>query len=391
VQEDVADRLIEMLLGAMAEWRIGSPDRLAVDVGPVIDAEALAGIERHVEALRAKGRRVHQLGACDPAALRRGTFMLPTVIELDHLSELTREVFGPVLHVLRYQREDLDALLAQINATGYGLTMGLHTRIDETIDRVLKAAHAGNVYVNRNIVGAVVGVQPFGGEGLSGTGPKAGGPLYLYRLLSRRPADVMARLFEPGGPLDLGPFAARMPPALRSLHGWALQQAKPQLAQACTRLHQRSRSGASQTLPGPTGEKNVYALAAREAVLCLAGDDDDRLLQLAAVLAVSGRCVWPVDCEALLRKLPAQVQASVVLARDWGSAEVSFDAVLFHGATPELQAVRRRLAERPGPIVGIERLQSGDVDVPLERLVVEKATSINTAAAGGNATLMTIG
>jgi RHH-type proline utilization regulon transcriptional repressor/proline dehydrogenase/delta 1-pyrroline-5-carboxylate dehydrogenase len=391
VQEDVADRLVEMLLGAMAEWRIGSPDRLAVDVGPVIDAEALAGLQRHVEGMRASGRRIHQLGACDAGALSRGTFMLPTVIELDQLSELQREVFGPVLHLLRYQREDLDALLAQINATGYGLTMGLHTRIDETINRVLKASHAGNVYVNRNIVGAVVGVQPFGGEGLSGTGPKAGGPLYLYRLLSRRPADVMARLFEPDATLDLGPFAGQMPPALRALHDWAQQRHQTQLAQVCHRFWQRSRSGASQTLPGPTGEKNVYALAAREAVLCLAGSDDDRLVQLAAVLAVGGRCVWPVEYEALLQKLPTAAQASVVIARDWASPEVSFDAALLHGTTAELQAVRRQLAERPGPIVGIERLQPGETDVPLERLVVEKATSINTAAAGGNASLMTIG
>ncbi|NML17195.1 trifunctional transcriptional regulator/proline dehydrogenase/L-glutamate gamma-semialdehyde dehydrogenase [Azohydromonas caseinilytica] len=391
VQEDLADRLIEMLLGAMAEWRVGSPDRLAVDVGPVIDAEALAGIEKHVEGMRAKGRRVHQLGACDAAVLRRGTFMLPTVIELEQLSELQREVFGPVLHVIRYQRDDLDALLAQINATGYGLTLGLHTRIDETIGRVLKAAHAGNIYVNRNIVGAVVGVQPFGGEGLSGTGPKAGGPLYLYRLLSQRPGDVMTRLFEPGGALDLGPYGRDMPPALHALQEWARSQSRLPLAQACQRFHQQSRSGASQTLPGPTGEKNVYGIAAREAVLSLAGSDDDRLMQLAAVLAVGSRCVWPVECGPLLEKLPAQVQGSVVLARDWGSPEVSFDAALFHGSTSELQGIRRRLAERPGPIVGIERLQPGEVDVPLERLVVEKATSINTAAAGGNASLMTIG
>ncbi|WP_157271232.1 trifunctional transcriptional regulator/proline dehydrogenase/L-glutamate gamma-semialdehyde dehydrogenase [Azohydromonas aeria] len=389
VQEDVADRLIEMLLGAMAEWRIGNPDRLAVDVGPVIDAEALAGIERHVQALRARGRRVHQLGACDAAVLRRGTFMLPTVIELDSLAELGREVFGPVLHVVRYQREELDALLAQVNATGYGLTMGLHTRIDETIERVLKAAHAGNVYVNRNIVGAVVGVQPFGGEGLSGTGPKAGGPLYLYRLLSRRPDDVMARLFEPAvAPEGEG---RAMPAALRALRDWAREQPLPDLASACERFHERSRSGLSQTLPGPTGEKNSYALAPREAVLCLADAEGDRLVQLAAVLAVGARCVWPLECEALLRRLPAAAQAAIVLARDWSSAEVSFDAALFHGTTAALQSLQQRLAQRPGPIVGVTRLAPGEADVPLERLVVEKATSINTAAAGGNASLMTIG
>src|SRR5690606_25579864 len=127
--------------------------------------------------------RVYQAGISD-CSLNEGTFVLPTMIEIDRISELQREVFGPVLHVVRYQREDLDALLDQINATGYGLTLGLHTRIDETIGKVVSTSRAGNVYVNRNMVGAVVGVQPFGGQGLSGTGPKAGGPLYLYRLLA---------------------------------------------------------------------------------------------------------------------------------------------------------------------------------------------------------------
>ena len=148
----------------------------------------------HVEAMRAKGRaRRSSRRAARADATARGTFVLPTLIELERLGELEREVFGPVLHVVRYRRADLDALVEQINATGYGLTLGVHSRIDETIARVVAAAHVGNVYVNRNMVGAVVGVQPFGGEGLSGTGPKAGGPLYLYRLLARRPADVMAR------------------------------------------------------------------------------------------------------------------------------------------------------------------------------------------------------
>jgi len=200
VQEDVADRVLDMLLGAMAELQVGDPMRLETDVGPVIDAEAKATLERHIDAMRAKGRTVHQVSAQARDPLRAGTFVLPTLIELDSISELDREVFGPVLHVVRYRREALDGLLGQINATGFGLTMGLHTRIDETIARVVDIARAGNVYVNRNMVGAVVGVQPFGGEGLSGTGPKAGGPLYLHRLLSKRPDDVLCRAFTDGDP-----------------------------------------------------------------------------------------------------------------------------------------------------------------------------------------------
>jgi RHH-type transcriptional regulator, proline utilization regulon repressor / proline dehydrogenase / delta 1-pyrroline-5-carboxylate dehydrogenase len=212
VQEEAADRVLEMLLGAMAQLRVGAPDRLAVDVGPVIDEEARANIQRHIDAMRAKGRRVHQVAAPNLHALDGGSYVLPTLIEIDSIAELSREVFGPVLHFVRYRREDLTGLLAQINGTGYGLTLGLHTRIDETIARVVETAHAGNLYVNRNMVGAVVGVQPFGGEGLSGTGPKAGGPLYLYRLLAERPEDVLARVLPP-------PAGAAAPtPLLGTLH-----------------------------------------------------------------------------------------------------------------------------------------------------------------------------
>ncbi|WP_205964252.1 trifunctional transcriptional regulator/proline dehydrogenase/L-glutamate gamma-semialdehyde dehydrogenase [Ramlibacter agri] len=344
VQEDAADRLLEMLLGAMAELRVGRPDRLAVDVGPVIDAEAQANIRRHIEQMRARGRRVHQVAGRALHPLDGGTYVLPTLIELESLAELEREVFGPVLHFVRYRREDLDGLIAQINATGYGLTLGLHTRIDETIARVLAGAHAGNVYVNRNIVGAVVGVQPFGGEGLSGTGPKAGGPLYLYRLLARHPRGVAERwLDEP------------------------------------------------QTLSGPTGERNTWRLVPRSAVLCLAVNDDDRLAQLDAVRAAGSHAIWPAEARLLLQRLPADAQASVSLAQDWRRPEVAFDAVLLHGGVGELAEVQRELAQRPGPIVAVERLEPGTREVPLERLVVERSLSVNTAAAGGNASLMTIG
>ncbi|MBA2961887.1 MULTISPECIES: trifunctional transcriptional regulator/proline dehydrogenase/L-glutamate gamma-semialdehyde dehydrogenase [Ramlibacter] len=389
VQEEAADRVLDMLLGAMAELRVGSPDRLATDVGPVIDAEARDNIDRHIDAMRARGRRVHQLAGRSEHPLQAGTFVLPTLIELDSVSELQKEVFGPVLHFVRFKRADLDGLLAQINGTGYGLTMGLHTRIDETIARVVQAAHAGNVYVNRNMVGAVVGVQPFGGEGLSGTGPKAGGPLYLYRLLSRRPEDVLARAVDRDG--AGGSDAQRYEPAaLRALVAWAASTKDP-VSAACARLGALARPGGSLELPGPTGERNIYTLAPRSSILCLASRDADRLVQLAAVLAVGSRAVWPVEAADLLQHLPAEVQSQVVLARDWSAREVSFDSVLLHGSTEELGRVQQLLSRRDGPVVSVERLQPGETSVPLERLVIERALSINTAAAGGNASLMSIG
>uniref|UniRef100_UPI0031E13FBE trifunctional transcriptional regulator/proline dehydrogenase/L-glutamate gamma-semialdehyde dehydrogenase n=1 Tax=Inquilinus sp. TaxID=1932117 RepID=UPI0031E13FBE len=166
LQDDVADRTLEMLTGAMKELSVGNPDRLSADVGPVIDTEAKRGIDTHIGTMREKGRKVTQMPT--PESCAQGTFVPPTLIEIDSLDELKREVFGPVLHVIRYRRSQLDKLLEQIRATGYGLTLGIHTRIDETIAHVIGRAHVGNIYVNRNVIGAVVGVQPFGGEGLSG-------------------------------------------------------------------------------------------------------------------------------------------------------------------------------------------------------------------------------
>ncbi|MGB3067770.1 MAG: trifunctional transcriptional regulator/proline dehydrogenase/L-glutamate gamma-semialdehyde dehydrogenase [Ottowia sp.] len=387
VQEDAADRVLEMLLGAMAELRVGSPALLQTDVGPVIDAEARQNIGRHIEAMKAKGHRVHQVAGHSEHSLADGTFVLPTLIEIGSISELEREVFGPVLHFVRYQRDELDGLLAQINATGYGLTLGLHTRIDETIEKVVGAAHAGNVYVNRNMVGAVVGVQPFGGEGLSGTGPKAGGPLYLYRLLAARPDEVLRRVTAAPG----AEAVHQVPAALRSLQRWAASSGKNALAQAVDRFEQNGPGADALVLPGPTGERNVYSLCGRSHVLCLADRDDDLLLQLAAVLAAGSRAIWPVSAQALLSALPSEVRSSVVMAAEPMSPRVHFDAVLLHGTVARLSEVQRQLAERDGPVVAIERLESGDAAVPLERLMVERALSINTAAAGGNASLMTIG
>jgi RHH-type proline utilization regulon transcriptional repressor/proline dehydrogenase/delta 1-pyrroline-5-carboxylate dehydrogenase len=173
LQEDVADLVLAMLRGAMTELSVGNPDRLATDVGPVISAEAREGILRHVAAMRARGHAVH--AAPLPEACRHGTFVAPTLIEVTRVADVEREVFGPVLHVLQFRRGGIEPLLQEINATGYGLTFGVHSRLDETVARAVAGISAGNAYVNRNLIGAVVGVQPFGGHGLSGTGPKAGG------------------------------------------------------------------------------------------------------------------------------------------------------------------------------------------------------------------------
>ncbi len=188
VQQDIAPKVVELLVGAMDELTIGDPAQLATDVGPVIDAGANDLLGKHVAAMQAAGLVRHRLTL--PEACAHGTFFAPTLVTLDRLDRLTREVFGPILHVATWAAGDLDALVDAINGWGYGLTLGIHSRIDATIARIVARAKVGNLYVNRNMIGAVVGVQPFGGEGLSGTGPKAGGPHYLFRFAVERTLSI---------------------------------------------------------------------------------------------------------------------------------------------------------------------------------------------------------
>jgi len=188
VQRDVADHVLEMLAGAMRELRVGWPGRLATDIGPVIDAAQLEMLNKHAERMERSARPIAT--APQPVDASGGHWFAPRAYEIDSIDELQGEVFGPILHVVRYRARDLDALVDAINATGYGLTFGCHSRIDRVQQHLMARVHAGNAYVNRNMTGAVVGVQPFGGEGLSGTGPKAGGPNYLQRFAVERARTI---------------------------------------------------------------------------------------------------------------------------------------------------------------------------------------------------------
>ncbi len=350
LQEEIADRMLDMLRGALYELSVGNPDRLTTDVGPVIDADAQNALARYVEKKRAEGHRVEQVSL--PAACRHGTFVSPTIIELDSIEALEHEVFGPVLHIVRFSRSALAQLIDSINATGYGLTFGVHSRIDETIAQVTQKIHAGNLYVNRNVIGAVVGVQPFGGEGLSGTGPKAGGPLYLLRLLSKRPAGL---------------------PRIDGLAG-----AQPW----------------SVTLPGPTGETNTWSLVPRGTVLCVAATREGAQAQWQVVQQSGNRALFvetPVIQE-FLRTIP---DAAATTVADAELDHAQYDAVLFEGDSDALLHLNRRIAARPGALISVQGLTSEDLargqTYVIERLLAERSLSVNTAAAGGNASLMTIG
>jgi len=382
LQDDVADRMLKMLKGAMAELEVGDPRRLSVDVGPVITAEARDAIMGHVETMRARGHEVTQIPLGEGAA--HGTFVAPTLIEVMRVADVEREVFGPVLHVLAYERDKLDRLIDAINAAGYGLTFGLHTRIDETIARVVQRIEAGNIYVNRNIIGATVGVQPFGGSRLSGTGPKAGGPLYLSRLVA-----------EPTPSALDGVEGGAATGAIRAYGDWLAADGHESEAERCVGMMARSPLGARAELKGPVGERNVYMLKARGRIAAAAASVSGLLLQIGAILATGNDAVVGAAlAKRALSGLPAELAHRIAPVEDPLSAPALAFALLEGDEAATAEALRQ-LASRAGPIVRIQALSSARLaageDYNLADLVEECAIATNTAAAGGNASLMTIG
>jgi RHH-type proline utilization regulon transcriptional repressor/proline dehydrogenase/delta 1-pyrroline-5-carboxylate dehydrogenase len=312
VQEDIADAFNTMLRGAVAELDMGDPADLNSDLGPVIDAEAQARISAHIDALRKRFPVVAE-GQSTPSL--DGTFVNPIAFELDQISDLEAEIFGPVLHVVRFKADQFQQIVDEINALGFGLTMGLHTRMDFRIEQLAARAKVGNLYVNRNQIGAVVGVQPFGGHGLSGTGPKAGGPNYLSRLS----------------------------------HGAAPDDA-PEL---------------ETELPGPTGEDNRLTYHPRGRLLCLGGDTADILDKQVERARATGNVPVTLDqgaVEALA--LPAGI-----------------DGVIADGAMKARAGAA--LARRDGAILPLLSVEDADT-----RFWVEKVLTVNTTAAGGNASLL---
>ncbi|MEO2215911.1 trifunctional transcriptional regulator/proline dehydrogenase/L-glutamate gamma-semialdehyde dehydrogenase [Chromobacterium vaccinii] len=368
LQHDIADKVVAMIKGAMDELEVGNPAKITTDVGPVIDAEAQAGLLAHIARMKNSARAMHQTKLS--AECEQGTFVAPTLFEIDNLSELKREVFGPVLHVLRYAASDLDKVVAEINATGYGLTHGIHSRIDETIADICGKIKVGNIYVNRNIVGAVVGVQPFGGEGKSGTGPKAGGPYYLYRLTRAAWQPKLAAAHQAADLSALDALAAAAKAQGLSLDG------------VIAAARKESPLAHNVILPGPTGENNVLSFAGRGRVGCVADDAQALAEQLAAVFAAGNRAV--VADGELGRRFASALNGHVSVVADVLEADV--EAVLYAGAKAE--EARRELAARDGALVQL--ILRGENGYNVHRLVVERALSVNTTAAGGNASLMSM-
>ena len=335
VQKDVAPGMLEMLFGAMDDLALGDPWDLATDIGPVIDAQAQAHIRAYVDSARAEGRVLKEL-----PSPQGGTFVGPTVIRVSGIEQMPQEIFGPVLHVATFAASGISRVVAAVNATGFGLTFGLHSRIDDRVQEVVGALQVGNIYVNRNQIGAVVGSQPFGGEGLSGTGPKAGGPHYLNRFVAR------AIPVEPGDDASAPMDAARLRAAL------AAPQARP--------------AAVTLDLPGPTGESNRLTAVARGPVLCLGPGRRAALAQAEALRALGGVAVEAPNLPAPLLRDEAGISGAVW----WGDADTA-------------RALARALAARPGPIVP---LITGHPDAG--HAVLERHTCIDTTASGGNAQLL---
>ena len=346
VQRDVAAGVLAMLEGAMDELSLGDPWELSADIGPAIDEAARSRIEAHVERARSEGRLRHRLEAHGG-----GSFVAPALIEVGGIEDLAEEVFGPVLHVATFAASEIDAVIDAVNASGYGLTFGMHSRIDDRVERIASRLTVGNVYVNRDQIGAVVGSQPFGGEGLSGTGPKAGGPRYVPRFT--RPEPVPAAAARPGPAAD--PVEVE-----RRLHA----------ARGGARLR-------TTTQPGPTGESNRLTVLGRGVVLCLGPD--------AASAAEQARIARENGCGAVEVAPGASGPSAVdgVLPRAALETLHGFDAVALWSDEADLRAARRALAARPGPLIPL--LAEGDL---AERCRIERHLCVDTTASGGNATLL---
>jgi RHH-type proline utilization regulon transcriptional repressor/proline dehydrogenase/delta 1-pyrroline-5-carboxylate dehydrogenase len=449
LQEDIADKTLAMIAGAMEELTIGDPASIATDVGPVIDAEAKTTLDQHIQRMLSDAQEIKRAKLGPQTG--DGTFVTPAAFEIEDLSQLGREVFGPVLHIVRYRADELDQLVERINATGYGLTLGIHTRIDEMWRQVFERARVGNTYVNRNQIGAIVGVQPFGGQGLSGTGPKAGGPHYLQRFVAEVGGDEAGA--EPASAVDFNApllsksaLAAAWETLENAGHAWsapvdqralALEQVANELEHKENALAENSavlrhctdhlRFYAAQiqnefavplALPGPTGERNELSLWPRGPLVCLClGDVGAGALavQVGAALAAGNPVLaWHAD-ESLAREVvdlfhQAGVPTDNVLAVGHGvdaplSALVANEhiaGVACAGPMTAASALNRVLAAGEGmirPLI-LYRESSrapGGLGHPtassphyLHRFVHERSLSIDTTASGGNASLLSI-
>ena len=437
VQEEIADDLISMLIGAMKELTIGDPTMLATDVGPVIDEKALKSLTDHVDFMEGKGKLLYRNDL--PEGTENGTFFPPTLYQIDNLDVLEKEVFGPVVHLVRFKSKELDNVLEQINGTGYGLTMGIHSRIEERAYELAAKSRAGNVYINRNMIGAIVGVQPFGGRGLSGTGPKAGGPNYLPRLMMERATPKPTLIDDVDGTDNAlvgdDKIAERahvvMDQAKEVEAQWRHMALNDRismvrqllakiakvdivddladdlnrtLATARQQLTSVERKLAKPTeLPGPTGESNKLYLEPRGTLVCFADKDvsfEYWMLSIVTALA-TGNTVVSVVSEIFYEEAIEIQNKFESTGAPKGVFQVArlghFDALLMDedlagvvvdSSTERTARITAMLSSREGAILPVITAEYNDKLI--QRLMTEKTISIDTTASGGNTSLMTL-
>ncbi|MFC7290566.1 bifunctional proline dehydrogenase/L-glutamate gamma-semialdehyde dehydrogenase PutA [Hirschia litorea] len=410
VQDSIADEFISMLAGAMHELKVGNPALLTTDVGPVIDHPAEDMLKKYIAEGRSKWKVIGEaLTDPNPLCLNQGHFVTPIAFEIHSISELNEEKFGPVLHVIRFKSSELDQTIRAINALGYGLTMGQHSRIDSRVTRTAKISNVGNTYINRNQIGAVVGVQPFGGEGLSGTGPKAGGPLYLRRLSTRKNSKRALVSNIKTQALNLShssPMLERLQKATTLAaeheHTWTITKAQRVLNDCRKEYPEVLEEIFSQIdslpltkplqLPSPTGETNTLTFHARGTLVCYSENVQELKMQVFKALYAGNSVIALASNRA--KETIASLRVQLVKS---GLPEAFFQifeeellqpalALNIAGAVIDGQmrdAAASHLCTKQGPILPC--LSSQD---EIHRFVIERTVTINTTAAGGNASLL---
>ena len=435
LQEDIADHVITMLQGALAELHVGNPAKLSTDVGPVIDQKALDALNTHAEYMKAHGKLLYQCQISEEVSNNEHFFFAPRLYEIEDISVLTKEVFGPCVHIVRFNGEEIEEVINKINGTGFGLTMGIHTRIEQRAEKLARLSRAGNVYINRNMIGAIVGVQPFGGRGLSGTGPKAGGPNYLTRLVKEKatPIEVpSAEISALHSDAQATTHAdALMVHAAAAEKVWRLTDLNTRIS--CARqllakiahidivddladdlnrtigfareqlINIEKRLKAPKQLPGPTGESNILYLENRGVVICFA--DKDVSFHFWAVSIVTalatGNSVITVVSDLFYDEALAFRDKFISTGAGDGVFQVAklahLDAMLAHddlaGIVVDSACQRKaymsaKLAQRKGAILPV--ISSEYYDNLIGRLLTEKSVSIDITASGGNTSLMTL-
>jgi RHH-type proline utilization regulon transcriptional repressor/proline dehydrogenase/delta 1-pyrroline-5-carboxylate dehydrogenase len=383
IQDDIADTVLNMLSGAMDELNIGDPWQLTTDIGPVIDAQSKIKIDNYCKNFFDEGKVIKQL-----IAPSQGHYVAPCIIEVAGIGDLKEEIFGPVLHVARFKNNRLEHVVEEINQQGYGLTFSVHSRIKSRVNYLKNSIKVGNIYVNRNQIGAVVASQPFGGEGLSGTGPKAGGPLYVNRFRQHTVQEMKDTSNISIKTISLDLYTVQT--TLNYFENMIRQDVTLQLSKLSSCFDELPASFVQQTnvLPGPTGEDNTLRFVPKGLILCLGPDPESLLMQVKTALS-QGNQVLALAHNAvnILMKVISSnlaIKALDGVIHAIALKELSgFSAVASNATNDILKTYRLALSERKGPILPL--IVEGHLP---ERFVKERHVCEDTTASGGNATLL---